>query len=206
MRVARTGFALLAIALPAAAQSLLGEGGGSPYDPAKRPPFRKHDLIQIVAVERSKASSDADLRTDRRSRWEMDPKKFIKLSDGDVFPDLDAAALTGNPKIDLDARYRRDNSGRTSRNFDLTFTVTAEIVDIRPNGNLVIEAKKRRKVNNDEEYIRLTGEVAPTAVVNNVVKSESIANLDITYEGNGPANDSSQPGFFGWLFDKLWPF
>lgn len=206
MKSAAMTFALLAAAMPASAQSLLGEGGGSPYDPAKRPPFKKHDLIQIVAVERSKATSDADLRTDRRSRWEINPKDWIKLSDGDTFPDLDSAALTGSPKIDLDARYRRDNSGRTSRNFDLTFTVTAEVVDIRPNGNLVIEAKKRRKVNNDEEYIRLTGEVAPTAVENNIVKSEKIANLDITYEGSGPANDSSKPGFFGWLFDKLWPF
>ncbi len=205
MRIPLTVLAILAVSLPAAAQSLIGEGGGSPYDPAKRPPFKKHDLIKIVAVERSKASTDADLRTDRRSRWELDPKKFIKMSE-DTFPNLEAAALTGNPKIDLDARYRRDSSGKTSRNFDLTFTITAEIVNILPNGNLVIEAKKRRKVNSDEEYIRLTGVVAPTAVVNNVVKSEDIANLDITNEGSGPASDSSEPGFFGWLFDKLWPF
>ena len=115
-------------------------------------------------------------------------------------------ALAEEPGIDLDARFRADNQGGTSRNFDLTFMITAEVIDVRPNGNLVIEAKKRRFVNSDEEILLLTGEVSPKAIINNVVKSEKIANLDIRVVGEGPANSVAKPGLMTRILDWLWPF
>ena len=121
-------------------------------------------------------------------------------------PKLGSAALAEEPGIDLDARFRADNQGGTSRNFDLTFMITAEVIDVRPNGNLVIEAKKRRFVNSDEEVLLLTGEVSPKAIINNVVKSEKIANLDIRVVGEGPANSVAKPGLMTRILDWLWPF
>lgn len=188
---------------------LIGEESKeSALDAPKRPPYKKHDLVQIAVLERSRANSAVDLRTDRRSRWEIEFDDWIRFdtpSRGGT-PRLRAAALDDDPAIDIDARFRRDNSGRTSRNFDLSFMITAEVVDVRPNGNLVLQAKKRRKVNSDEELILLTGEVSPQQIVNNTVKSEHILNLDIRYEGTGPSSDTTKPGFLGKLLDLLWPF
>ncbi len=210
---------LMTLALAAAlsrevrAQSLLaGEGtgtvsGGSPYDPPKRLPFKKHDHVQILVQERTRALSSAELKTDRRSRWEASLSDWIKFdSDGTGLPTLGAAANPVDPKIGLDARFRHDNQGRTSRQFDLTFAITAEVVDIRPNGVLMIQATKRRKINDDDELIRLTGEVNPETVAAGRVRSESLVNLNITYEGSGAVSDVSKPGILGWLLGKLWPF
>jgi flagellar basal body L-ring protein FlgH len=83
-------------------------------------------------------------------------------------------------------------------------TVTAEVIDIRPNGTLVLQAIKRRMVNKDEETLRLTGEIAPAGVTMNKASSENLANLAISYEG--PAADAARPGFLGWIFGKIWPF
>ncbi len=200
--------AILAVmAVPATAQTLLGSDAGSPYDPVKPPAVKKHDHIQIVVSESLKAISSADLRKDRRTRFEVSLEKWLKIrKDSNNLPKLGSAALAEEPGIDLDARFRADNQGGTSRNFDLTFMITAEVIDVRPNGNLVIEAKKRRFVNSDEEVLLLTGEVSPKAIINNVVKSEKIANLDIRVVGEGPANSVAKPGLMTRILDWLWPF
>jgi flagellar basal body L-ring protein FlgH len=78
-------------------------------------------------------------------------------------------------------------------------TMTAEVVDLRPNGVVVLQAVKRRTVNKDEETVRLTCEVAAGKT-----SSENLANLTMTYDGAGV--DGAKPGFLGWLFGKLWPF
>jgi flagellar L-ring protein precursor FlgH len=213
MRAATILWATLAGAGAAWGQSLLEQGGSqaagaSPYDPPRRLPFKKHDHVQIVVQERSRALSSAELRTDRRSRWEVELEDFIRFhkTDRGATPRLRPAELAGDPGIDLDARFRQDNSGRTTRQFDLTFTIMAEVIDVRPNGTLVVQAIKRRKVNADEETIKLTGEVAPTSVVGDKVPSDRVVNLAISYEGSGSVSDNANPGILGWVLGKLWPF
>lgn len=82
--------------------------------------------------------------------------------------------------------------------------ITAEVVDIRPNGALVLQATKRRIVNRDEELVRLTCEVAAENVSENKTSSAHLANLTMTYDGAGV--EGAKPGLLGWLFGKLWPF
>ena len=200
--------AVLGMAGAASAQSLLKRGKASPYDAVQAVPFRKHDHIRIQVIERTRASATAELRTDRRSRWEVDLAQWIKFDskNNKGLPDLKSSPLAGNPGIDLEGRFRHDNLGRTTRNSDLIFMITAEVIDIRPNGNLVLQARKRRKINDDVETMTLTGEVSPKVVVNGMVKSDVIANLDVTYGGTGAVGDVTKPGFLGWLLNKLWPF
>lgn len=198
---------LVAGASPLWAQRIGESSEGSIYDPPKRPAFQKHQHIRIVVVERSSARTTTDLVKDRRSRTEMEFDKFVNFeSRGTLLPRVFATNLEDDPGIKIDARYRLDNQARTGRNVDLTFVITAEIVDIRPNGNLVLEAKKTRQINQDEETILLTGEVSPNFVVNNAVRSEDLVNQRIKVSGKGPSSDVSKPGWLGWLFDKLWPF
>jgi flagellar basal body L-ring protein FlgH len=83
-------------------------------------------------------------------------------------------------------------------------TITAEVVDIRPNGALVLQATKRRSVNQDQETVRLTCEVAAENVAQNRTSSSNLVNLTMTYEGNGA--EGAKPGMLGWLFGKIWPF
>jgi hypothetical protein len=83
-------------------------------------------------------------------------------------------------------------------------TITAEVVDIRPNGAVVLQATKRRTVNRDEESVRLTCEVAAENVAQNRTSSSNLVNLTMTYEGNGA--EGAKPGLLGWLFGKIWPF
>ncbi len=204
--------ALLGTAGAAWAQSLLEQtsqgtvAGSGPYDAPKRLPFKKHDHLQIVVQERTHALSTTQLQTDRRSRWDTELQNWIKFNGNKGLPTLDAAGLTNKPAINLDARFREDNLGRTGREFDLTFTIMSEVIDVRPNGTLVIQSTKRRKVNADVEIIKLTGEVAPQSIVGDKVRSDSVVNLSIVYEGDGSVSDVAKPGILGWILGKFWPF
>jgi flagellar L-ring protein precursor FlgH len=209
MRYIKLGLLFFTICIPGFGQSLWSGKTTSLYDDPKPREFKKHDLIQVIVLESSSGTVRADLRTDKRTRWESSLDRWVRF---DVsakgnrrlrhlrFPEDET------PEIDLDSRFRQDNLGRTVRSSDLKVRITAEIVDILPNGTLVIEAKKSRKINNETETIKLTGKVDPKAVVNNTVMSDKIADLDIVYEGSGAVNDAQKPGLLSWLLGKLWPF
>ncbi|HZE99379.1 MAG TPA: flagellar basal body L-ring protein FlgH [Planctomycetota bacterium] len=82
--------------------------------------------------------------------------------------------------------------------------LTAEVADLRPNGTIVLQAVKRRIVNNEEEVVRLTCEVAASNVVDGKTTSDHVANLTLSYDGSGV--EGAKPGLLGWLFGRIWPF
>jgi flagellar L-ring protein precursor FlgH len=214
--VATILLALLGMAGGAWAQSLLNDGpsvvvasatGLSPYDPPRRLSFKKHDHLQILVSERTRALTSAQLQADHRSRFELDMLNWSRLAgNSGSLPTLTPAHASGLPVANTEARYRMDNTGHTGRQLDLTLNITAEVIDVRPNGTLVVQAMKRHKINDDDETIKLTGEVSPNFIVGDHVRSDNMANLSITYEGTGAVSDLTNPGWLGWLFGKFWPF
>lgn len=189
------------------ADNLWGNDTKSPNIGTAGRDFAEHDLVTIHVDERSYAASSGDTVTDRRSRWEVALNEWIKFTTKNGGLNLKEADAAFNPGIDLDARFRRDNSAETKKSARINFKIMAEVVEILPNGNLVIEAKTTRKINRETEILSIRGVIRPEDVdVNNTVKSENIANLTLSYEGEGTVSDGQKPGILGWILDKLWPF
>ena len=63
-------------------------------------------------------------------------------------------------------------------------SVTAEVVDLRPNGTMVLLAVKRRTVNGVAETLRLTGEVAPRHVTAGKVSADHVLNLSVSIDAD----------------------
>ncbi len=123
------------------------------------------------------------------------------------FPDREKAPAAA----EAEPRVRWDQELREWVRFDgkagaapLAMTLTAEVVDLRPNGVVVLQALKRRVVNKDEETVRLTCEVSADKIVSHATSSDHLANLTLVYDGAGV--EGAKPGLLGWLFGKLWPF
>jgi flagellar L-ring protein precursor FlgH len=187
--------------------SLLGPSGRSPYAKHVGKAYQVRDHIKIIVQERARARLNADFNNDKRARTEIRPRRLPRLdSTSYLFPELKAAELAGDPEVDVDARYRVENRGRTGRDFDLTTEIMAQVVDVKPNGTVVLEAKKTRRVNEEEEVIRITGEASPQFIVNDSITTANMINLRIEYNGEGAVSDSADQGFFGWLVSKWWPF
>ncbi|MER3415382.1 MAG: hypothetical protein C4297_04100 [Gemmataceae bacterium] len=85
--------------------------------------------------------------------------------------------------------------------------MTVVVVDVLPNGNLVIEGYRRRIISGEERTLRVTGMVRPQDIgANNIVQSQFIANLQLTYEGYGNESSFTGQGWMGRFVNFLWPF
>ncbi len=170
--------------------------------------FAVHDLVTIVVSEASKSKSAADAKSEKSydmsaavDAWvSMDPTNF-----GDSFMapmdtgDLPAVGLGGDKNFKGKAGYARTD--------EFTARVTAEIVEVRPNGLLVVEA--RREIINDGEsqVITLSGVCRPDDVdANNQVLSHRVADAVVKKDTTGELRDTAQKGMLAKFIDMIFAF
>jgi flagellar L-ring protein precursor FlgH len=90
----------------------------------------------------------------------------------------------------------------------LTTTVSARVVDVMPNGTMVVEGTKQIAVNSEHQTITLRGLVRPLDLTTaNTVLSTQVGNLEIHVAGKGVVNDAIKRPFFLYrLLLGLLPF
>ena len=104
-----------------------------------------------------------------------------------------------------------DNKLRAEGNLETTdslkFRIACSVVDIRPNGNIVLEGHSTVKNNEEVWDYALTGEIRPDSILpNNTVLSENVADMKIVKRETGHVRDSYRRGWaLEWL-DKWQPF
>jgi len=87
------------------------------------------------------------------------------------------------------------NSAKINRTTKTTDTITAQVVQILPNGNLVIQGKKVAINSGEKAEVVLSGVVDPRFITNNgQISSKYIANLQLAIVGKGTASSSDSEG------------
>lgn len=119
--------------------------------------------------------------------------------------------LAQNPGVDdlisseLGSEF--NGSGTSDREGYIKAYVSAVVIKVFPNGNLLINGKREIKVNNEAQYIALSGIVRPEDITStNEVSSTYVADAQIYYSGVGPVADKQKPGWMGKVVDHVWPF
>jgi flagellar L-ring protein FlgH len=117
--------------------------------------------------------------------------------------------LAGAADLSLTGSANRNLNGLAQfssvRNYTDFITVT--IIDVLPNGNLVVEGHRTRFVAGEERTLRVTGIVRPMDIAaQNTVQSQFIANFQISYVGKGPDTDFNRYGWFGRAMNFIYPF
>lgn len=110
-----------------------------------------------------------------------------------------ASSHSSDRKFEGSAEYDSD------RRFLDQMTVT--VMDVLPNGNLVVEGFRKRVVSNETRLLRVSGIVRPNDIdLVNSVESRLIANFNISYEGNGVESRFTNQGWLGRAGNKIWPW
>ncbi|MHC4182558.1 MAG: flagellar basal body L-ring protein FlgH [Planctomycetota bacterium] len=109
----------------------------------------------------------------------------------------------------IESEFKNDFSGKgaydSKRSVDLT--LTAMIVEVLDNGNLVLEGKRDVEVNKEKYILKLTGIARPIDITtSNTINSEQMSNVSFDLEGKGWLTRSGQKGWFHRVRDILWPF
>ena len=171
-----------------------------PKDP---PTYKVNDLLTIIVREQSKYESEAELETEKQYDIKSELDAFLKFTAGGVGA---TAFRRGKPTVDYKFKNKLEGEGDASRQDKLTTRITAKIVDVKPNGNLVIEAKRRVQHDDELYMIALTGTCRKDDVTaDNTILSTQLANTDITVQTDGALRDSTRRGWIPKLLDLLRP-
>lgn len=164
--------------------------------------IRVHDILTITVDDKSEMIVDNRFNRSRISQLKAELKEFIRLKDGRL-----ENAASNAPTIDSNLQSRLNSQGQIQSSEGIKYIVAATVVDIRPNGNLVLEAKKRVRANNDVWEYRLTGEIRPEKISRDFTGiSEDIANMYIEKNQVGKVHQSTKRPWGVVLYDWLSPF
>ncbi len=170
-----------------------------------RPPneFRVHDLISVIVRELKAYESDSLLRTKRDFTIETKIDGFLRTLNGH----LAAASFTdGKPSIDFSLETQLNSRGDAERNDKLTFRLTAEIIDIKPNGLLVLSGKEKIIVDEEVQFMRFTGTCRSRDVTaDNTILSTQVFDQVIDIQHKGAVRDVAKRGWLLRLFEWLNP-
>ncbi|MCL0066757.1 flagellar basal body L-ring protein FlgH [Thermodesulfovibrionales bacterium] len=164
-----------------------------------------NDLVTIVIHEVTRASKRAETGVERDALAEYRIGPFV--GENPLF------CITGIPfdiagiSIGGEGRSAFEGSGDTIRQGRLESRITAIVIDVLPNSNLVIESRREIIVNDEKEILVLRGIVRPDDISpNNTVLSTHIANAQIYMVGVGVLGDRQRPGWLMEFLDRVWPF
>jgi flagellar L-ring protein FlgH len=145
--------------------------------------FRLHDVVSVVVTESLAASTDGQVKNSRASNASSSiTSLFGKLRPGNAMQNL----LAQTSSSGLTAQ------GQSTTNSSLVTTFGAEVVDVLPNGMLVVQATRQLTFSQQTQLIRLRGLVRPEDVSSqNQILSTAMTDLELEVTGKGIVNDST---------------
>jgi flagellar L-ring protein FlgH len=99
-------------------------------------------------------------------------------------------------------------TGQTTRNMTISTTISARVIQVTPNGSLLVEGVKNIGVNSEKQIITLQGLIRPVDLTTgNTINSVQVANLSIKVDGKGVVGDAiRRPNFLYRLLLGILPF
>lgn len=152
------------------------------------------DVLTVLIVEQNRASNQVETITEKSTQ--------IDASGGPGIGSLGFIPLFG---VKADNSNKFDGKGKNLRAGSIRAKISVTVVEVRVNGDLVIEGHRIIGINGEEESIYVSGVVRSKDITpDNTIQSHLIADAEISYTGKGDASTGSRPGFFtrliNWIF------
>jgi flagellar L-ring protein precursor FlgH len=161
------------------------------------------DLLTIIVEEESEAERDASTSGSKNTAMSG------SMSFGHPRLDDRSTAWTNAvvPEWSVDVGSSYKGSGKTRNSEKLSSRMTATVMDVLPNGNLLIEGRRSTSIDRDRVTVVLSGIVRPRDVNSaNIVMSSSIADASIRYESAGPLAREQRRGLLTRILNFINPF
>ncbi len=97
--------------------------------------------------------------------------------------------------------------GEAANNNAFSGSITATVIDVMPNGNLLVSGEKQLSIGQEQEFVRLSGVVNPSFVdFSNSVDSSKVADARIEYKSAGQISEGQMMGWLARFFLNVLPF
>ncbi|HEX4072039.1 MAG TPA: flagellar basal body L-ring protein FlgH, partial [Planctomycetaceae bacterium] len=182
---------------------LIRDFAWSYIDQPKPHEIKVHDIITVTVKENASTNAKSVYNRQRNGQYTAQLAQFIRInSQGN----LDNAA-ENSPEINGQLQSQLQSTGQVTETETMTYRIAATIVDVLPNGVLVLEARKSITDNKDLWEYTLTGKIRPQDIApDNSALSERIADLQISKVQHGKLHDATKRAWFIHLYDWIGPF
>ena len=170
--------------------------------------FRQHDLIQIIVRESSRAESSQELEAEKSFDIDGAINAWPSLNLEDILNlQLYAGRTVNLPEVRIDLSKEFEGEGDYKREDDFSARLTAEVIELLPNGHLVLEARTHIKNDEEETTIKVTGVCQPSDVTAaNTILSNQIHDLCIMKTNRGELKKANEKGIISKVFDTIFAF
>lgn len=191
--------------VPASHLRMGADVSGSIYQPARNFSFygdqvalNVGDILTVTLEEQTSASKSADTTYDKDDEVTLNEATIL----GNAV-NFKGMSLLTNPSMER----AFDGSASSDQSNSLQGSISVTVSEVLPNGILRIQGEKWLKLNQGDEYIRLTGLVRPQDIgTDNTIPSSKVADARIAYGGTGEFDDVNRQGWLTRFFNSDWWF
>ena len=161
--------------------------------------FQVGDVITVLLNESTQAARTQNANVSRESSNDVAPKGLQNYGAG-------LGGLMGGLNM-FGGKINNKGTGAADQQASLSGSVAVSVVEVMPNGNLVLRGEKQLALTEGTEIIQVAGIIRPEDVApNNTVQSRRLANAQIAYRGTGDLANAARAGWGTSTLMKLWPF
>jgi flagellar L-ring protein precursor FlgH len=188
------------------------------------------DILTIVVDENTTTTQDADLLTRDEyqggsgigiafnqffNQFLQAAPRLLGLATGPTNTDEDGNAVvpvggSNNitiPTLDFASSGEWNAGGRTANKLTVSNRTAVTVVDVLPNGNLVVEGSKIIRTGVEDQYAYLRGVVRPVDIeADNTISSTKIADAQVEFIPAGELTEAQKKGWLLRAWDKVKPF
>lgn len=171
--------------------------------------YHKNDIVTVVISEISDSQINGSSASKKTQAYDLALQQFVQLalSNSGVPTVGTVNSPSSLPEIKFNYNNDRQSTAAQQRTDSFTARVSANVVDIKPNGTLVIEAVKQIVIDKEIQVFKLSGICRVEDIQgDNTILSTQLASLSVSKQTTGEVKDGTKRGWLnGWL-DKFNPF
>lgn len=164
------------------------------------------DIITVIVSAKDNALMENEMeqnRDDNKDSMGINAFAGYESYLKDYLPD----AVNPSAMLDINSNREISADGKVDRKEKIEMTMAAMVTQVLPNGNLVIEGTQEIRVSYELRRLTMKGIIRRADITsNNTIESSKIAELRVSYGGQGVVSDVQQPRYGRQILDIIAPF
>lgn len=181
--------------------SLYQTGAMTLFDDSRA--HRVGDIITISLTEKFDAKKKDEAKYDKSNSQDYGvttPLNVFGRSAGQVASEL------GTLGVGYGSTGSFQGKSDVKQNSSLTGAIAVTVVEVVPNGNLVVRGEKRLAIHEGDEVIQFAGIIRPQDIrPDNSIDSTKVADVRLVYKDVGMSGDTGRPSALTQWMNKYWP-
>ena len=166
------------------------------------------DLVTVVVYEKNVINKSAKSETKKESADDAKIESFLYgTATGTSSGSQTLKHKGAYPAMKFSLSNSFKGEGSVANSDDISATFTVRVIDVLPNGNMILEGMRRTSYAGETQDVILRGTVRRLDITGtNKVNSNQIADLSLRYINSGEITDGQRKGWFKRFWDSVSPF